>query len=348
MIPIGRGQRELIIGDRQTGKTSIALDTIINQKSEDVVCVYIAIGQKASTVAQAVSTLEENNALAYSVIVAANASDPATLQYLAPYTGASIAEYFMYKGKSTLVIYDDLTKQAQAYRQMSLLLRRPPGREAFPGDVFYLHSRLLERAAKLSDKLGGGSMTALPIIETEAGDVSAYIPTNVISITDGQVFLSKELFNSGIKPAIDVGISVSRVGSAAQIKAMKQVAVKLKLELAQFAELEAFSQFASDLDKATLQQLARGQRLRELLKQPQSSPKSVTEQVALIYAGTNGYLDGIPVTSVNAFAAALQEYITVKDTRCFNMIKDSKKLAPDSEALLKEAITKVLSDMQSN
>jgi len=347
MIPIGRGQRELIIGDRQTGKTSIALDTIINQKSEDVVCVYIAIGQKASTVAQAVATLEENNALAYSVIVAANASDPATLQYLAPYTGASIAEYFMYKGKSTLVIYDDLTKQAQAYRQMSLLLRRPPGREAFPGDVFYLHSRLLERAAKLSDKLGGGSMTALPIIETEAGDVSAYIPTNVISITDGQVFLSKELFNSGIKPAIDVGISVSRVGSAAQIKAMKQVAGKLKLELAQFAELEAFSQFASDLDKATLQQLARGQRLRELLKQPQSSPKSVTEQVALIYAGTNGYLDALPVTSVNAFAAALQEYITVKDTRCFNMIKDSKKLAPDSEALLKEAITKVLADMQS-
>ena len=348
MIPIGRGQRELIIGDRQTGKTSITLDTIINQKSEDVVCVYVAIGQKASTVAQAVSTLEEKNALAYSVIVAANASDPATLQYLAPYTGASIAEYFMYKGKSTLIIYDDLTKQAQAYRQMSLLLRRPPGREAFPGDVFYLHSRLLERAAKLSDKLGGGSMTALPIIETEAGDVSAYIPTNVISITDGQVFLSKELFNSGIKPAIDVGISVSRVGSAAQIKAMKQVAGKLKLELAQFAELEAFSQFASDLDKATLQQLARGQRLRELLKQPQSAPKSVTEQVALIYAGTNGYLDGLPVTLVNTFAAALQEYITVKDTRCFNMIKDSKKLAPDSEALLKEAITKVLAEVQSN
>jgi F-type H+-transporting ATPase subunit alpha len=347
MIPIGRGQRELIIGDRQTGKTSIALDTIINQKSEEVVCVYVAIGQKASTVAQAVATLEEKNALGYSVIVAANASDPATLQYLAPYTGASIAEYFMYKGKSTLIIYDDLTKQAQAYRQMSLLLRRPPGREAFPGDVFYLHSRLLERAAKLSDKLGGGSMTALPIIETEAGDVSAYIPTNVISITDGQVFLSKELFNSGIKPAIDVGISVSRVGSAAQIKAMKQVAGKLKLELAQFAELEAFSQFASDLDKATLQQLARGQRLRELLKQPQSSPKSVTEQVALIYAGTNGYLDSLPVASVNAFAASLQEYITVKDTRCFNMIKDSKKLAPDSEALLKEAITKVIADMQS-
>ena len=345
MIPIGRGQRELIIGDRQTGKTSIALDTIINQKSEDVVCVYIAIGQKASTVAQAVTTLEEKGALPYTVIVAANASDPATLQYLAPYTGASIAEYFMYKGKATLVIYDDLTKQAQAYRQMSLLLRRPPGREAFPGDVFYLHSRLLERAAKLSDKLGGGSMTALPIIETEAGDVSAYIPTNVISITDGQVFLSKDLFNSGIKPAIDVGISVSRVGSAAQIKAMKQVAGKLKLELAQFAELEAFSQFASDLDKATLAQLARGQRLRELLKQPVNTPKSVEEQVALIYAGTNGYLDSLEVSKVNGFGVALQEYLTVKDTRFIQLVKESKKLAPDSEELLKQAIAKVQSEM---
>jgi F-type H+-transporting ATPase subunit alpha len=345
MIPIGRGQRELIIGDRQTGKTSIALDTIINQKSEDVVCVYIAIGQKASTVAQAVTTLEEKGALPYTIIVAANASDPATLQYLAPYTGASIAEYFMYKGKATLVIYDDLTKQAQAYRQMSLLLRRPPGREAFPGDVFYLHSRLLERAAKLSDKLGGGSMTALPIIETEAGDVSAYIPTNVISITDGQVFLSKDLFNSGIKPAIDVGISVSRVGSAAQIKAMKQVAGKLKLELAQFAELEAFSQFASDLDKATLAQLARGQRLRELLKQPVNTPKSVEEQVALIYAGTNGYLDNLEISKVNPFGIALQEYLTVKDTRYIKLVKESKKLAPDSEELLKEAIAKVQSEI---
>jgi len=345
MIPIGRGQRELIIGDRQTGKTSIALDTIINQKSENVVCVYVAIGQKASTVAQAVTTLEEKGALAYTVIVAANASDPATLQYLAPYTGASIAEYFMYKGRSTLVIYDDLTKQAQAYRQMSLLLRRPPGREAFPGDVFYLHSRLLERAAKLNDKLGGGSMTALPIIETEAGDVSAYIPTNVISITDGQVFLSKDLFNSGIKPAIDVGISVSRVGSAAQIKAMKQVAGKLKLELAQFAELEAFSQFSSDLDAATLQQLARGQRLRELLKQPQSSPKSVEEQVALIYAGTNGYLDSLPVSKINQFASDLQEYLTVKDTRFITLVKESKKIAPDSEAILKEAIIKVAQEL---
>lgn len=347
MIPIGRGQRELIIGDRQTGKTSIALDTIINQKTEDVVCVYVAIGQKASTVAQAVSVLEEKGALSYSCIVAANASDPATLQYLAPYTGASVAEYFMYKGKSTLVIYDDLTKQAQAYRQMSLLLRRPPGREAYPGDVFYLHSRLLERAAKLSQEMGGGSMTALPIIETEAGDVSAYIPTNVISITDGQIFLSKDLFNSGIKPAIDVGISVSRVGSAAQIKAMKQVAGKLKLELAQFAELEAFSQFASDLDKATLQQLARGQRLRELLKQPQSSPKSVEQQVALIYAGTNGFLDDLAVNQVGAFVSGLQEYITVKDTRFFNSVKETKKLSPETEEILKEAILKIKQEVQS-
>jgi F-type H+-transporting ATPase subunit alpha len=348
MIPIGRGQRELIIGDRQTGKTSIALDTIINQKTENVVCVYVAIGQKASTVAQAVSILEEKGALPYTVIVAANASDPATLQFLAPYTGASVAEYFMYKGRSTLVIYDDLTKQAQAYRQMSLLLRRPPGREAFPGDVFYLHSRLLERAAKLDAALGGGSMTALPIIETEAGDVSAYIPTNVISITDGQIFLSKDLFNSGIKPAIDVGISVSRVGSAAQIKAMKQVAGKLKLELAQFAELEAFSQFASDLDKATLAQLARGQRLRELLKQPASSPRCVEEQVALIYAGTNGFLDVLPVVSVSPFVAALADYLMVKDTKYFNLVKESKKLEPASEDLLKAAIAKVTQEIQAS
>ena len=345
MIPIGRGQRELIIGDRQTGKTSIALDTIINQKTENVVCVYVAIGQKSSTVSEAVNTLKASDALKYTVIVAASASDPATLQYLAPYTGASIAEYFMYKGRSTLIIYDDLTKQAQSYRQISLLLRRPPGREAFPGDVFYLHSRLLERAAKLSESLGGGSMTALPIIETEAGDVSAYIPTNVISITDGQIFLSKDLFNSGIKPAIDVGISVSRVGSAAQIKAMKQVAGKLKLELAQFAELEAFSQFASDLDKATLQQLARGQRLRELLKQPQSSPKSVEEQVALIYAGTNGFLDELPVILIQSFVASLQEYLTVTNTAYFNLVKDSKKLTPDAEALLKEAIAKTIREV---
>lgn len=345
MIPIGRGQRELIIGDRQTGKTSIAIDTILNQKTEGVICVYVAIGQKSSTVAQAVTTLEERGALSYTCIVAANASDSATLQYLAPYTGASIAEYFMYQGFSTLVIYDDLTKQAQAYRQMSLLLRRPPGREAFPGDVFYLHSRLLERAAKLNAKLGGGSMTALPIIETEAGDVSAYIPTNVISITDGQIFLSKDLFNAGIKPAIDVGISVSRVGSAAQTKAMKQVAGKLKLELAQFAELEAFSQFASDLDKATLQQLARGQRLRELLKQPQNSPKSVEEQVALIYAGTNGYLDNLPLTSIPTFISTLQDFITNQDKRYFQNLTESKKLTSEGEALLKQAIQTVLTQI---
>jgi F-type H+-transporting ATPase subunit alpha len=338
MIPIGRGQRELIIGDRQTGKTSIVLDTIINQKTEDVICIYVAIGQKASTVAQALTSLIERGALPYTCIVAANASDPATLQYLAPYTGASIAEYFMYKGKSTLIIYDDLTKQAQAYRQMSLLLRRPPGREAFPGDVFYLHSRLLERAAKLNQSLGGGSMTALPIIETEAGDVSAYIPTNVISITDGQIFLSNDLFNSGIKPAIDVGISVSRVGSAAQIKAMKQVAGKLKLELAQFAELEAFSQFASDLDKVTLQQLARGQRLRELLKQPQSSPKAVEVQIGLIYAGTNGYLDDLILSSISSFIMKLEEYILIKDLRFFLELKEAKKLTQKAETFLIELI----------
>ena len=309
MIPIGRGQRELIIGDRQTGKSSVAIDTIINQKSEDVICVYVAIGQKASSVAAVVNTLEESGALPYTIIVAANADDPATLQYIAPYTGAALAEYFMYKGKATLCIYDDLTKQASAYRQMSLLLRRPPGREAYPGDVFYLHSRLLERAAKLSDELGGGSMTALPIIETQDGDVSAYIPTNVISITDGQIFLSGDLFNAGIRPAINVGISVSRVGSAAQIKAMKQVAGKLKLELAQFAELEAFSQFASDLDQATQNQLAQGVRLREMLKQAQNSPIPVEEQVAIIYAGINGYLDDIEVANVLPFIAKLRPYL---------------------------------------
>ena len=271
MIPIGRGQRELIIGDRQTGKTAVATDTILNQKGKDVICVYVAIGQKASSIAQVVSVLQDRGAMDYTIVVAATADSPATLQYLAPYTGAALAEFFMYKGRHTLVIYDDLSKQAQAYREMSLLLRRPPGREAYPGDVFYLHSRLLERAAKLSDKLGGGSMTALPIVETQEGDVSAYIPTNVISITDGQIFLSGDIFNAGIRPAINVGISVSRVGSAAQPKAMKQVAGKMKLELAQFAELEAFAQFASDLDQATQNQLARGQRLRELLKQPQAS-----------------------------------------------------------------------------
>jgi F-type H+-transporting ATPase subunit alpha len=345
MIPIGRGQRELIIGDRQTGKTSVAIDTIINQKSEDVICVYVAIGQKASSVAAAVNTLDEKGALPYTIIVAANADDPATLQYIAPYTGAALAEYFMYNGKATLCIYDDLTKQASAYRQMSLLLRRPPGREAYPGDVFYLHSRLLERAAKLSDALGGGSMTALPIIETQAGDVSAYIPTNVISITDGQIFLSGDLFNSGIRPAINVGISVSRVGSAAQIKAMKQVAGKLKLELAQFAELEAFSQFASDLDQATQNQLAQGVRLREMLKQAQNSPIPVEEQVAIIYAGINGYLDDIEVANVLPFIAKLRPYLRNSASDFISSVKTSKKIDENAEELLKKAITEVKASM---
>lgn len=341
MIPIGRGQRELIIGDRQTGKSSVAIDTIINQKSENVICVYVAIGQKASSVAQVVSSLEEKGALSYTIIVAANADDPATLQYIAPYTGAALAEYFMYTGRPTLVIYDDLTKQAQAYRQMSLLLRRPPGREAYPGDVFYLHSRLLERAAKLNESLGGGSMTALPIIETQAGDVSAYIPTNVISITDGQIFLSGDLFNAGIRPAINVGISVSRVGSAAQIKAMKKVAGKLKLELAQFAELEAFSQFASDLDKATQNQLARGQRLREILKQPQNSPIPVEEQTAIIYTGINGYLDNVKTDDVKAFIQNLREELKNSKPEFGESIRNSKAMSSDAEELLKKAIEDV-------
>ena len=339
MIPIGRGQRELIIGDRQTGKSSVALDTIINQKGDDVVCVYVAVGQKASTVASIVTNLQDKGALDYTVIVSASADDPATLQYIAPYTGAAIAEYFMYKGKATLVVYDDLTKQANAYREMSLLLRRPPGREAFPGDVFYLHSRLLERAAKLSDALGGGSMTALPVIETQAGDVSAYIPTNVISITDGQIFLSGDLFNSGIRPAINVGISVSRVGSAAQIKAMKQVAGKLKLELAQFAELEAFSQFASDLDQATRNQLARGQRLREILKQAASNPIPVEEQVAIIYTGINGYLDDIPVDKVIDFVGTLRSNLRTSKPKYAEIIKDTKAFSSEAEELLKEVIS---------
>jgi len=343
MIPIGRGQRELIIGDRQTGKTSVAIDTILNQKTENVVCVYVAIGQKASSVASIVATLEEKGALPYTIVVAANADDPATLQYIAPYTGAALAEYFMYNGKATLIIYDDLSKQASAYRQMSLLLRRPPGREAYPGDVFYLHSRLLERAAKLSDALGGGSMTALPIIETQAGDVSAYIPTNVISITDGQIFLSGDLFNSGIRPAINVGISVSRVGSAAQTKAMKQVAGKLKLELAQFAELEAFSQFASDLDAATQAELARGQRLREMLKQQQNSPIAVEEQVALIYAGINGFLDDIPVSDIKEFISKLRTYIRNSVPQFISSIQSEKKLTPENEEVLKTAIASVKS-----
>jgi F-type H+-transporting ATPase subunit alpha len=345
MIPIGRGQRELIIGDRQTGKTAIAIDTIINQKGEDVVCVYVAVGQKAASVANVVEVLREKGALDYTIVVAASASESAALQYLAPYTGAALAESFMYKGKATLVIYDDLTKQAQAYRQMSLLLRRPPGREAYPGDVFYCHSRLLERAAKLSDAMGKGSMTALPIIETQAGDVSAYIPTNVISITDGQVFLSSDLFNSGLRPAINVGISVSRVGGAAQTKAIKKIAGTLKLELAQFDELAAFSQFASDLDAATQAQLARGKRLREILKQSQFSPLNLAEQVAVVYAGVKGMIDEVPVESVVEFCRELRDYLKTNKADFITKVMSEKQLSDESEAMLKDAIAEVKSTM---
>ena len=301
MVPIGRGQRELIIGDRQTGKTAIAIDTIINQKGGDVVCIYVGIGQKRSTMAQIVQRLEDANAMDYTIIVSATASEPAPLQFIAPYSGVSMGEYFRDKGKHVLCIYDDLSKQAVAYRQLSLLLRRPPGREAFPGDVFYVHSRLLERACKLHDGLGGGSLTALPVIETQAGDVSAYIPTNVISITDGQIFLSTDLFNSGVRPSINVGLSVSRVGGAAQVKAMKKVAGTLRLDLAQFREKEAFAQFGSDLDASTQRQLARGQRLVEVLKQPQYAPMHWADQVMVIFAATNGYLDNISVASIRDF-----------------------------------------------
>ena len=319
MIPIGRGQRELIIGDRQTGKTAVAIDTIINQKGKDVICIYVAIGQKASTVRRVVQTLEEHDALEYSIIVSANASDPAPLQYIAPYSGAAIGEYFRDNGKHALIIYDDLSKHAWAYRQVSLLLRRPPGREAYPGDVFYLHSRLLERAAKLSDDLGGGSLTALPIIETQAGDVSAYIPTNVISITDGQIFLESDLFFSGVRPAINAGISVSRVGGNAQIKAMKQVAGRLRLDLAQYRELEAFAKFGSDLDKATQQQLRRGERLVEVLKQDQYVQMSIEKQVAIIYAATHGYLDEINIDEIKRFEKEFLEYLEVR----FSIISNS-------------------------
>src|SRR6185436_11945225 len=312
MIPIGRGQRELIIGDRQTGKTAIAVDTIINQKGLGVFCIYVAIGQKRSTVARVVKTLEESHAMDYSIVVAASASDAAPMQYLAPFAGAAIGEYFRDNGKHALIVYDDLSKQAVAYREISLLLRRPPSREAYPGDVFYLHSRLLERAAKLSAENGGGSLTALPIIETQAGDVSAYIPTNVISITDGQIYLGSDLFYSGIRPAINVGLSVSRVGGSAQIKAMKGVAGTLRLDLAQYREMAAFAQFGSELDKATQAQLARGVRMVELLKQDQYRPMSVENQVISIFAGTNGFLDDVPVTKVRLFEEELLEYFTEK------------------------------------
>jgi F-type H+-transporting ATPase subunit alpha len=338
MIPIGRGQRELIIGDRQTGKTAIAIDTIINQKGKNVFCIYVAIGQKQSTVAQVVDRLKKSGAMEYTIVVAANASDQAPLQFLAPYTGVTMGEYFRDNGMHSLIVYDDLTKQAQAYRQLSLLLRRPPGREAYPGDVFYIHSRLLERAAKLSDKKGAGSLTALPIIETQGGDVSGYIPTNVISITDGQIFLETDLFNSGVRPAVNVGLSVSRVGGSAQIKAMKQVAGTLRIDLAQYREKAAFAQFGSDLDPATQRQLARGQRLVELLKQPQYSPFGVDKQILSIYAGVNGYLDQIPLNKIKDFEDQFLEFLDKSHADIAQTIISSQKIDDAVKAKLDEVI----------
>jgi F-type H+-transporting ATPase subunit alpha len=338
MIPIGRGQRELIIGDRQTGKTAVALDTIINNAKNNLICVYCAIGQKRSSVAQVVQTLIEHGAMDYTIVVAATASEPAPMQYLAPYAATAIGEYFRDNGKHALIIYDDLSKHAVAYREISLLLRRPPGREAYPGDVFYLHSRLLERSAKLSDAKGSGSLTALPIIETQAGDVSAYIPTNVISITDGQIYLETDLFNSGVRPAVNVGLSVSRVGGSAQIKAMRQVAGTLKLDLAQYRELAAFSQFGSDLDKVTQNQLNRGKRLTELLKQPQFSPLPTEKQIAIIFAGTNGYLDDLKVEQIRAFEDGLYKYLDASQSALMGDIVSKKTLDDDIKGRLKDAL----------
>ncbi len=343
LVPIGRGQRELIIGDRQTGKTTVAIDTIINQKGQDVICIYVAIGQKQSTVAQVVKKLEEHGAMEYTIVVNAGASDSAALQYLAPYAGVTMGEYFRDNSKHALIIYDDLSKHAVAYREMSLILRRPPGREAYPGDVFYLHSRLLERAAKLSDDLGAGSLTALPIIETQAGDVSAYIPTNVISITDGQIFLETDLFNSGIRPAINVGLSVSRVGGAAQIKAIKQVAGTLRLDLAQYRELQAFAQFASDLDETSRKQLERGQRMVEVLKQPPYSPLPVEKQIVIIYAGANGYLDDIDAQYVTKFEAELYPFIEAKYPSVLEDIRTKQKIDDD----IKEQLNKILDEFKA-
>ncbi|MBO8142833.1 MAG: F0F1 ATP synthase subunit alpha [Firmicutes bacterium] len=338
MVPIGRGQRELIIGDRQTGKTALAVDTIINQKGGDVICIYVAIGQKASTVAGVVETLRKHGAMDYSIVVSATASEAAPLLYLAPYAGTAMGEEFMYNGRHVLIVYDDLSKHAAAYRELSLLLRRPPGREAFPGDVFYLHSRLLERSAKLSDELGGGSLTALPIIETQAGDISAYIPTNVISITDGQIFLESDLFYAGVRPAINVGRSVSRVGGDAQIKAMKKVAGHLRLELSQYRELAAFAQFGSDLDKATQARLVRGERTVEILKQGQYQPMPVEEQVAVIYAATNGYLDSLPVEAVRKFEAGFLQFLRNERTEILTAIRETGQLDAELEEKLKSAI----------
>ncbi|MBN2345607.1 MAG: F0F1 ATP synthase subunit alpha [Candidatus Aminicenantes bacterium] len=343
MIPIGRGQRELIIGDRQTGKTAIALDTIINQKGQNVVCIYVAIGQKQSTIAQVVKALNEAGAMEYSLVVAASASDPAALQYIAPYAGCAMGEYFRDRGRHALLVYDDLSKHAAAYREISLLLRRPPGREAYPGDVFYLHSRLLERAAKLNDEKGGGSLTALPIIETQASDVSGYIPTNVISITDGQIYLLPDLFNAGQRPAIDVGISVSRVGGHAQIKAMKQVAGSLKLDLAQYRELEAFTQFGSDLDKTTIAQLARGQRLSELLKQDEGRPMAVEKQVVAIFAGTRGLLDDLPLNRVRVFEEEMLEHLQRNRPQVLREIREKKTLSAE----LQQELQKLLAEFSA-
>ena len=340
MIPIGRGQRELIIGDRQTGKTAIAIDTIINQKDTDVKCIYVAIGQKRSTVAQVVATLERFGAMDYTTVISATASDPAPMQYISPYSGVTMGEYYRDRGQHSLIIYDDLSKQAQAYRQLSLLLRRPPGREAFPGDVFYLHSRLLERAAKLNDSQGSGSLTALPIIETQAGDVSAYIPTNVISITDGQIFLSTDLFYSGVRPAVNVGLSVSRVGGNAQVKAMKQVAGSLRLDLAQFRELEAFAQFGSDLDKVTQAQLARGTRLVEVLKQPQYVPMPIEKQVAIIFAATNGYVDEYDLRMLAEYEKQYLSHLEATHPEVLHELKEKKVISADLEAKMKEILDK--------
>ncbi len=338
MVPIGRGQRELIIGDRQTGKTAIAIDTIINQKGQDMICIYVAIGQKQSTVASVVEVLRKKGAMDYTIVVTAGASEPAPLLYLAPYAGVSMGEYFMYKGQHVLVVYDDLTKQAAAYRELSLLLRRPPGREAFPGDVFYLHSRLLERAAKLSDARGGGSLTALPFIETQAGDVSAYIPTNVISITDGQIFLESDLFHSGMRPAVSVGLSVSRVGGSAQVKAMKKVAGTLRLDLAQYRELQAFSQFGSDLDKDTQAKLTRGSRTMEILKQDQYEPMAVEKQVLSLYAAVKGFIDDVALSDVKRFEREMQAFFSEKHDDIMTAIRETKELSKETEEKLNEAI----------
>ncbi len=343
LVPVGRGQRELIIGDRQTGKTTLAIDTIINQKGNGVICIYVAIGQKQSTVASIVQKLEEAGAMEYTIVVNAGASDPSAMQFLAPYAGVTMAEYFRDNSGHAVIFYDDLSKHAVAYREMSLILRRPPGREAYPGDVFYLHSRLLERAAKLSDELGAGSITAFPIIETQAGDVSAYIPTNVISITDGQIFLETDLFNSGIRPAINVGLSVSRVGGAAQIKATKQVAGTLRLDLASYRELQAFAQFASDLDESSRKQLERGQRMVELLKQPPYSPIPIAKQVVVLYAGTRGYLDKLPVSAITKFEREFYTFIDTKYPQILESINKTKKLESDTEEELKKAIEDFLS-----